>query len=263
MTTIEQERSEEQISKYIGEVEFEEDFSQYHNQMIGFEAEITKVDKPQVTIRDTIFECRSCMRIHEMKHPPYEKEIREPAVCQECGGRSFKLIPEESTYSRTQRIIVGKNNTKKKLELLLTGDMVFYDCHHLHDMRYIRGIPRIIRNKDCFGMIIECIYFIKSQHNSSNVSAEYEDNTSRNEEGYTDWRNNVIERDEVCQICGGSKHLEAHHLFSYKQYPDRRTELGNGITLCKWCHQKFHSYKGKNVTPADLICHIFERKCNI
>ena len=95
-------------------VEFEEDFSQYLNQMIGFEAEITKVDKPQLTIRDPIFECRSCMRIYEMKHPLYEKEIREPAVCQECGGRSFKLLENESTYSMTQRIIVGKKNTKKK-----------------------------------------------------------------------------------------------------------------------------------------------------
>jgi len=50
----------------------------------------------------------------------------------------------------------------------------------------------------------------------------------------------------ICQHCrykkGGT--LVAHHKDSYADYKDKRYNLGNGITLCKHCHKKFHSIYG-------------------
>ncbi len=57
---------------------------------------------------------------------------------------------------------------------------------------------------------------------------------------YIEWRKKVFERDSyTCQIClikGG--YLEAHHIKSWKNYPELRYVIKNGITTHKGeCHQ--------------------------
>lgn len=69
---------------------------------------------------------------------------------------------------------------------------------------------------------------------------------------YRDWRKSVFSRDNyTCQHCGARNGngkeitLEAHHLNGYKNFPDERFDIDNGITLCKECHKLFHSLYGK------------------
>lgn len=61
---------------------------------------------------------------------------------------------------------------------------------------------------------------------------------NRNYPEYKEWRRLVFERDQyTCQKCGQvGGTLNAHHIKSFKYYPKLRTELNNGITLCKECH---------------------------
>jgi 5-methylcytosine-specific restriction endonuclease McrA len=64
--------------------------------------------------------------------------------------------------------------------------------------------------------------------------------------GYREWITEVYERDRyTCQKCGevGGK-LNAHHIEGYAENKDLRTDLENGITLCKNCHKNFHSTYG-------------------
>lgn len=65
------------------------------------------------------------------------------------------------------------------------------------------------------------------------------------------WRNTVYERDVwTCQVCFDSAggNLNAHHLDSYKEHPERRTDPDNGITLCTTCHKALHKQYGNKVT---------------
>jgi len=56
-----------------------------------------------------------------------------------------------------------------------------------------------------------------------------------------DWRKRVFERDGfMCQNCGDTGYLEAHHIKSWKDYPELRSNLNNGITLCLNCHYAVH-----------------------
>lgn len=60
---------------------------------------------------------------------------------------------------------------------------------------------------------------------------------------YKDWRKAVYARDNwACQDCGskGFNNLNAHHVFSYAQFPEHQLAVWNGITLCVDCHQKCH-----------------------
>jgi hypothetical protein len=74
---------------------------------------------------------------------------------------------------------------------------------------------------------------------------------------YISWRNLVLERDNfICQDCDENfatrgRWLHAHHLKSYKEYPNLRLELSNGVTLCKWCHMKRHK---KELIREKIMC---------
>ena len=60
---------------------------------------------------------------------------------------------------------------------------------------------------------------------------------------YRLWREAVFARDNwTCQICGkrGNGTLNAHHIKPFSDYPELRTSIENGITLCRECHIEIH-----------------------
>ncbi len=66
---------------------------------------------------------------------------------------------------------------------------------------------------------------------------------------YKEWRKAIYERDNyTCQFCGDDKggNLEAHHKKSFKDFPELRYDVDNGITLCQTCHREVH----RKVVPS-------------
>ena len=64
---------------------------------------------------------------------------------------------------------------------------------------------------------------------------------------YYKWRKQVYERDNyTCKCCNSSTggDLIAHHILNYSSHKHLRTDINNGITLCKKCHKEFHNYYG-------------------
>jgi len=60
------------------------------------------------------------------------------------------------------------------------------------------------------------------------------------------WAKAVKARDNfTCQICGKQGvYLNSHHIYSYDTYEDKRFDIDNGITLCSYHHEIFHSIYG-------------------
>lgn len=60
---------------------------------------------------------------------------------------------------------------------------------------------------------------------------------------YRKWTLAVFNRDKAtCQCCGAAEiELHAHHIRPYKDFPDLRFEIANGITLCFKCHWALHA----------------------
>lgn len=67
----------------------------------------------------------------------------------------------------------------------------------------------------------------------------------RNSKEMKKWRLSVFERDNyTCQKCGEiGGELNAHHKLQFALFHSKRTEVSNGITLCKECHKQEHKSK--------------------
>jgi replicative DNA helicase Mcm len=74
--------------------------SKYIGKFISVDGIIRKANEIRPRIVNAMFECRSCMRLHEV--PQKSNMISEPALCNDCGGRSFRLLQEESEFLDTQ-----------------------------------------------------------------------------------------------------------------------------------------------------------------
>lgn len=70
---------------------------------------------------------------------------------------------------------------------------------------------------------------------------------------YKEWRQQVYIRDNYeCQICGSKKKINAHHILSWKHYPEKRYDINNGMTLCGECHTKLHQEYGYDTAEPVL-----------
>lgn len=73
----------------------------------------------------------------------------------------------------------------------------------------------------------------------------------RKSQSHTDWLFAVRERDSYqCKMlnddCDGI--LEAHHILSWREYPELRYDINNGILLCKHHHPRKYSEE-KRLSP--------------
>ena len=69
------------------------------------------------------------------------------------------------------------------------------------------------------------------------------------------WRTLVYQRDRfTCQVCGAkSVKLNAHHIYNWKDNPELRYDINNGICMCEQCHILFHRiYKKRNNNKQQL-----------
>lgn len=124
------------------------------------------------------------------------------------------------------------------------------------------NLNNFLKGKDCFncrsGKISE-------KTRNPNISDE-ERELRRTRPEHKRFRLSVFERDNyTCQCClvKGRK-LNAHHILNFADNPNVRTDIDNGITLCKPCHIKFHkTYGYRNTNLSQLAEFIAKYNANM
>ena len=227
--------------------------------LISVEGRVKSVSKVTPKIDEALFECNGCMRIHKIPQEPM-KPIREPMVCSECGYRSFKLIEGSSSYIDFQKCVLtnlsdklGEGYGPVNLTVILMDDLV--RKLSVREAVRLTGIYAVSKNsKDKKFepyLLVNHIEYLPEVLDDIFEPVEYESSVSRNSLEYTNWRNQVFQRDKVCQCCGLDKRLHAHHIFGYEEHPELAYDVNNGIILCQFCHDKYHSVYGlKDINPV-------------
>lgn len=140
----------------------------------------------------------------------------------------------------------GKNSPHYKAKAI--------NCHYCGKITY--KIPYLIKRSEHLFCSVECNGKWKSEnivgekHPLWNHELSYEDRIERRKyPEYYDFMKSVFKRDNyTCDICGfyskWGNGLNAHHLNSYDWDKENRTNVDNGITLCKKCHLDFHRIYG-------------------
>ena len=84
----------------------------------------------------------------------------------------------------------------------------------------------------------------------------------RGNRDYKLWRKEVFIRDNfICQKCSQKAGiLNAHHIESFNNNPELRTQVNNGITLCKNCHKNFHHQYGRGNNNKNQLIKFLEGK---
>jgi len=156
----------------------------------------------------------------ECKYKSFEVD-RVDKVCEQCGD-NYKVLPSQSdrskfcskecqlestweTVSNTE--IVQCSFCDEEFEAPVSFEQVYcsVDCN-AKDMRFLPESERDIR---------------KTRE-------------------YRQWKKQVRGRDEVCQDCGNSKNLHAHHNTDVSQEESSAFDVDNGVLLCVDCHAKRH-----------------------
>ena len=81
----------------------------------------------------------------------------------------------------------------------------------------------------------------------------------RNSDTFLEWRKNVFARDNyTCQFCysviGGK--FNAHHIQKFSDFPMKRFDVENGITLCSSCHGQTQN----NEENWEFVCNYILRQ---
>ena len=109
-------------------------FKNLKSNRIGELVEITgniksiRKDKPKLITG--VFECRSCMKLHEVDQNTKSNYLLSPNLC-ECGAtKGFRLLPEESKYTDLQILTIREPlediiaNEPKEKEVIVTDELV-------------------------------------------------------------------------------------------------------------------------------------------
>jgi replicative DNA helicase Mcm len=230
--------------------------ARYVGKLVSVDGLISIVKKPEPKIKTAVFECRGCMRLHEVQQGT-DNSIIEPSLCSECGGRAFRLLTDDSSYVDTQCLVIKWNDTSKRIKIILKDDLTDYDKYNVNDVIRIVGVLKTLhKNETMFDEFIVVNYIEKldvgNDIDVEDVNIDYE---GRDSAEYKEWVNGVLGRDDsTCVVCGEKRAPHVHHIFSYKNHPDYRLNKENGVVLCRWCHHKYHDIFGKETAnPVSFI----------
>lgn len=189
-------------------------------------------------------------------------EVHQSSIYSIKGGTSLKCCHHEKLVNgKRHSIEYVKSECEKRGFIYLNseydgcGSKNIFKCMR-HNKEYLSTVSAILAGEG-----LKCCQKEKlSGSGNGNYNPKLTDQeriNKRNIQGkdYSSWRKQIYKKNNYqCVKCGGgSGKLNAHHIFNWRDFPEKRFDIDNGITLCKKCHILFHKLFGnKKNTNIEL-----------
>lgn len=186
--------------------------------------------------------------------------------CPVCVSNKLSEMNRKCSIDDAAEICIEKNYTLLTKSINNCDDRVLYICNLHQDYgpqsTSLYGLKKYENNCQLCKVPRQENHW----HWAGGISSERENIKSGYE--YQQWVKSVFKRDDyTCQCCGKrGVPLEAHHIYNFSDYPDLRTNIDNGITLCHDCHStsiptSFHGiYTQFHNTPDQLQQYLDENR---
>jgi len=238
---------------------------------------IVKVEHLKPTSYEKVkIKCDYCGKEYVLPYVSVTKQIGHTHSCKKCSYEKTKetcikkygyenplLSPE------IQQKIKNTNLKKYGVENPFSSEEIKNKIQETNVERY--GVKSPLQNKSILEKVRETC-FEKYGETSHMKTKKYRDMFSgenspvwkggkndirwdRMSPKYNEWREFIYNKNHyTCQRCkkvGGN--LECHHIFNYKDYPEKKYDKDNGITFCRKCHNKFHKIYGKRFNNKNQL----------
>lgn len=143
-----------------------------------------------------------------------------------------------------RKLYSGKNSVHYNREI---ANCSFCDRPIFRTKYEIDTYEHLYCTSDCKIEHYKILFSGKNNPNYNPNKSEQDRMQNRNIEGYREWIRKILEKDNyTCQCCDDNRggNLVAHHILNYSEHDELRTDVNNGITLCKTCHKLFHDTYG-------------------
>lgn len=181
---------------------------------------------------------------------------RSKRVIKKCSWCNSEVSVKRYKIGQHEHYYCNQDCRSEHLKLLMLGEN---NPNYTSEVRPCDGCGQMIKvnpfrrdnynfcTYECYQENIGQYFSGENNWNYNPDLTEEERIVGRNYPKYEEWRTAVFQRDDfTCQSCfddtGGN--LIGHHILNYTANPDLRTEVDNGITLCKDCHIEFHNTFG-------------------
>lgn len=177
--------------------------------------------------------------------------------CQQC-GKSFSVIPARAQTAKFCSIrcrsdwraiyFVGAGNPKWQ------GGIRVKECQHCgteYTLHEKQPYSSFLKSKFCSKQCADVGGF----RYSGDAHPNWTGGTKKRNHQHATWAQTVISRDSArCVKCDAQGvELHAHHVKPWKQFPELRFDLDNGITVCAYCHWAIHSASNENAVNSGKL----------
>jgi hypothetical protein len=150
--------------------------------------------------------------------------------------KSYELEKSEDKFDPEELYSIFKNTDANHTHLQFRFRKRRSDVINLLDSRFGSEMESIIKKKRDFAR--NCDAFLKYS------ISEMEIDVLKSNPRYVEWEHLIQKRDNsTCRMCGHS-HISGkikttiYHIDEFLYFPERRLDVDNGITLCRYCREE-------------------------
>lgn len=223
------------------------------------------------------FKCHHCGKEKRVRKSDIRREGNNfcSRVCKDTWQREGLKGSANPFYNKRHSDEARRKNSESKIAQGLTGERAHNysrqatKCCECGEAVY--KIPYLLKRNERNFCSISCkgAWLSKYAVGESNPAwnpdlTQEERDRGRNYPEYYEFIRSVLKRDEyMCRICmSETDALNVHHINSYDWDKGNRTNVNNGVTLCRTCHTDFHKQfgYGKN-TRSQFLTYLQKLAC--